>query len=225
MKCAKCGTEFEGNFCPNGCNSNIQPPKAKKPLFTKWWFWAIIAVLAVVIIASAGGETDPGEPSGAAPGQITSAPTNTVPSQNTTTSPETTTGATETDNVYRPGSVIDANGLKITYVSAEEYTTNNMFLQPDEGYKYIRLKLSAENTSKSDKYISAFEFECYADGIKVESAWISDDSLSGGEISSGRKTEGYIYYTVPTDAAVIEVEYETSFWTDKKAILLVELGE
>lgn len=44
-----------------------------------------------------------------------------------------------------------------------------------------------------------------------------------GTLSSGRKTEGYIYFTVPTNAEEIEIEYETSFWTDKKAIFVVEL--
>lgn len=39
MKCEKCGTEYEGNFCPNGCNSSaVTTDKKKKPVYKKWWF-------------------------------------------------------------------------------------------------------------------------------------------------------------------------------------------
>ena len=99
-----------------------------------------------------------------------------------------------------------------------------MFLQPEDGYMYIRLKISANNTSSSDRYISSFEFECYADGKKESSTIVGDDILEGGNLSSGRNTDGYIYFSVPADAKEIEVEYETSFWTNKKAIFAVELS-
>ncbi|MDP4132800.1 MAG: Ltp family lipoprotein [Bacillota bacterium] len=78
MKCNQCGTEFEANFCPN-CGapavnvpeaqpvSNaqnvrqtinygqtpIQPvQKTKKPIYRKWWFWVIVAVVFIGVIAN-----------------------------------------------------------------------------------------------------------------------------------------------------------------------------
>ncbi len=210
MFCQKCGAEYQGNACPNGCNSNTDTKKAKKPIFKKWWFWVIIAVLIVAITSGNQGEESS---SGGA----------TSPDSGETT-PVTTIATEPVDTDYYPGDVIDANGLMITYVKAEKFEESNMFMQPNDGNCYIRLYLSVENTSATDKYISAFEFTCYADGKKQESHYASEAALAGGTLSSGRKDEGYIYFEVPVAAEKIEVEYETSFWTDKKAILAVELG-
>ncbi len=219
MFCEKCGTEYEGNYCPKGCNapaSSKKPQTEKKPIYKKWWFWVVVAVLLIAVVGSGGSESN-NTPSGSGESQRPAASTN----QNN--NPPTTTTTPAKDNVYRVGDVINANGLKIAYTSAEKWVENNQFLQPDEGYMYIRLYLSVENTSDSDKYISSFEFTCYADGKKEQSKYLTSDALEGGTLSSGRKDEGYIYFMVPEDASEIEVEYETSFLTGKKAILKVEL--
>lgn len=227
MKCEKCGTEYEGNFCPNGCNVPAAPqPKAKKPIYKKWWFWVVIAVVGIVLIASVGGSETP---------------TQTEPSQSESAASETTAGQTDandtaaeqsadeetqtqpTDNVYHAGDTIDANGMMITYHKASEYVSDNRYLQAEDGFMYIALQITAENKSSTDKYISSFEFECYADGTKVESYYGGENNFEGGTLSAGRKAEGYIYFTVPEDAKEIEVEYETNYWSDKKAILKVEL--
>ncbi len=52
--------------------------------------------------------------------------------------------------------------------------------------------------------------------------YTGDDILSFGSLSSGRKISGYVYYEVPVNATSIEVEYETSFWTNKKAYFIVQ---
>ena len=65
MKCSHCGAEFEGNFC-TACGAKAEPcpqpspeipadrprsQKPKKPIYRKWWFYVIVAV---VVIALAG---------------------------------------------------------------------------------------------------------------------------------------------------------------------------
>lgn len=56
MKCNKCGTEYEGNFCPNGCNSpQVPQANVKKPIYKKWWFWLVLIILGLVLIVSVGG--------------------------------------------------------------------------------------------------------------------------------------------------------------------------
>ncbi len=52
MKCSKCSTEYEGNFCPN-CgnreNGGEQPKKKKKkPFYKRWWFIVLVLVVAIV---------------------------------------------------------------------------------------------------------------------------------------------------------------------------------
>lgn len=121
------------------------------------------------------------------------------------------------------GETLNVNGMKIAYDSAEEWTSNNQFIQPKEGNRYIRLHFTVINDTKSDQYIGSTDFECYADGSKCDVLYTGDDTLSFDSISSGRKISGYVYYEVPAKASEIEVEYETSFWTDKKAYFIVKL--
>ncbi len=81
MKCKKCGNEFEGKFCTE-CGTPAfaenttpqiaeQPEKDrkgkhkrksgnKKPIYKRWWFYAVIAVAVIVVALSASGK-DRGE--------------------------------------------------------------------------------------------------------------------------------------------------------------------
>lgn len=216
MTCKKCGVVYEGDHCPNGCDQASAAKKEKKPIFKQWWFWLIVVIIGIAAISSTG-DSDTDTPAGTTPPAVST----TDPAAQTEATVEESTAAQ--DPYYHVGDVIEANGLAITIVSAEKWESSNQFLQPEEGYQYIRLSISAENTSSSDRYISSFEFTCYADGKKEDTYVMGDEILDGGNLSSGRKTEGYLYFAVPVDAQSIEVEYETSFWTDKKAIIKVEL--
>lgn len=83
MICKKCGTQFEGNFCPKCGTSVIQPVvnqqpfqtnanmtnntgfpqpaqpfnnnNKKKPVYKNWWFWVVIvaAVIGIAVIGNA----------------------------------------------------------------------------------------------------------------------------------------------------------------------------
>ena len=220
MKCNKCKTEYEGDFCPNGCDSSKEnATKKKKPIFKKWWFWLIVVIVIILIGSSGGGEE---------PSDETVNSEQSVAMDNTAQEPTDETVGVEdskeqNDNIYNVGDVIEANGLNITYVGAEKWEGYNQFMAPEDGYMYIRIKVSAQNTAKTDRYFSMFEFNGYADGVKVDTHYESEGALAGGTISSGRSTEGYIYFSVPISAQEIEIEYETSFWTDQKAILKVVL--
>ena len=61
MKCPKCETEYQGDFCPN-CNTPAQnseisvPENPRKKFYKKWWFWLIIAVLVIAIASGASQE-------------------------------------------------------------------------------------------------------------------------------------------------------------------------
>jgi len=111
--------------------------------------------------------------------------------------------------------------VKINYLKSDEYVSDNIFLQPAEGMKYIYIELEMENISDSDQSISVFSFECYADGKHCESYYGMDNGLSG-TISSGRKLKGVVAFEVPKDAEVIEIEYEDNIWTQKKIVFSVE---
>ena len=143
--------------------------------------------------------------------------TTTVSDGNDTT---TTITAEEENLTINVGEVLTAGNLKITYVSSGEYKNYSQYFPPKDGYKFIYIDLKAENTGETDALISVFEFNCYADDVAME-AHYEDDDISA-TLSKGRSTTGKVYFEVPIDAEKIEIEYETDFWSDKKAVFVVK---
>lgn len=137
---------------------------------------------------------------------------------------ESQAGATETEehsNVFNVGDVIETNDFRITYKSAEEYTSDNQFLQPKDGYVYWEFAFKFENISDKDQTVSSMiNWECYADNSKVDQTWIGDNSGLDATLSAGRETEGTIYFEVPKDAEKIELEYDVNFWQSDKIIFI-----
>lgn len=124
-----------------------------------------------------------------------------------------------------PGDTISFDDFRITYKSVKKYKSDNQFIQPKDGFQYLKFNFTFKNTGKSDSYIG--DFSCYADGEKCETAYV-DDSASDfllTELSAGRKKTGSITFEVPKNVKLkdIELEYEnTSLWSDKKIIFLAK---
>lgn len=125
------------------------------------------------------------------------------------------------ENAFHVGDIIENKNLRITYLKASKYVSDNMFFQPAEGNKYIYIELEVENLSNSDKTISYLLFDCYADGSGCSGFYGLNDSLSA-TISSGRKAKGTVAFEVPEDAQVVEIEFEDNLWSENKIIFLYE---
>lgn len=120
----------------------------------------------------------------------------------------------------KAGEVLKTSNLEITYTASGEYTGYSQYNAPATGNKIIYIDLSAKNIGESDAVISYFEFNCYADDIAAEQ-YYGDDDISA-TLSAGRSTSGRVYFEVPANAEKIEIEYETDFWENKKAIFIVK---
>ena len=191
--CKACGQEIakSAKACPH-CGA-----KNKKPIFKKWWFWAIVVVLIISI------------------GKSVDSTTNNNENKNDKVEEPAKTE-------YYVGDILEDGNTKIVFMSSGDQTEENKFMQPAEGKKYIYLQFAFENLSKTtDTSISFYSFECYADGYAAEMYYGGNDNLSA-TLSAGRATTGYIYFEVPADAKVIEVEYETNIFTEKKIKFIFE---
>lgn len=129
--------------------------------------------------------------------------------------------STDEKNEFVVGDVVETDSLKISYVSAGEYVSDNQFLTPKEGHVYYRLEFEVENISDIDQSITSWSFEGYADGYAVDEAYVGDDTLSA-TLSPDKKAKGAIYYEVPADAQEVIAEYETDFWTQGKIAFIVK---
>lgn len=197
ITCKACGKEIatSAKNCPH-CGA-----KNKKPFFKKWWFWLIIAFVFIVMVS--GNSEDPVQQTG------------TISTQSTQATTPTTKAA------YNVGDILLAGDLQISYLSCEEYKSDNMFVEPKEGYRFVSCEFEFENQGKNDEFISSWDFDCYADGFSCENTSIRDDDLSA-TLSAGRKTKGTVTFEVPTDAKKIELEYETNYWTSSHIVFTIK---
>ncbi len=213
-KCKACGQEIAKNAkaCPH-CGA-----KNKKPIFKKWWFWVIIVVLFIAI-GNSGSDTD----NEGTTNNNTKVEEN-VSSENNNSNTENKTDKADepAKTEYYVGDILEDGNTKIVFMSSGDYAEENEFMQPEDGKKYIYLQFAFENISdSSDTSVSLYSFECFADGYATEMYYGGEEELSA-TLSAGRATTGYIYFEVPTDAEVIEVEYETNFFTEEKIKFIFE---
>lgn len=131
------------------------------------------------------------------------------------------TQMSENKTEYKVGDILQDGDMKIVYVASGNYISDNQFLQPVEGNKYIFLKFAFENTGKTDNSISFYNFECYADGYSTERYYDGNNDLSA-TLSAGRSTEGYLYFEVPENAKNIEIEYTPNFFSSDKIKFIYE---
>ena len=177
-------------------------------------FFAVLLCLFVALAIGCGSSSEDETPTKIGEVEQTDAP------ENTTQEKAQEETAVEVKTEYHVGDTILDGDLHIVYVASGEYKETNEFMQPKEGNKFIFLKLAFENKGSSDYSISSYSFQCYADGYNVEEHYTEND-LSA-TLSPGRTTDGLLVYEVPADAQVIEIEYETNFFTEEKLKLVYD---
>ena len=133
----------------------------------------------------------------------------------------------ETSSVISPGYSFDADGLEVTITNFDldftDYKDDYGLYTLENGMKYIMIEVAYKNNSNSDKYVSIYDFQCYADDQDCEQEYgVVDNSSINANISSGRKSSYQMAFIVPEDAQSIELEYETSIWTGKKEIIKLQ---
>lgn len=184
--------------------------------------WIIIVVVVIILIAAVSGGGDDKDKNPQKVGE-TSTDTSPVKEENGTKdeTDDKTAQTEEVSNVFQAGDVVETENFKITFVSAGAYESDNEFLQPKDGYEYWEFEFKFENISDSDQAVSSMmDWECYADNSKVDQSWIGDDSGLDATLSSGRETQGTIYFEVPKDAQSVELEYDVNFWQSNKIVFV-----
>ena len=202
--CKHCKTEiaYDAKVCPQ-CRKKQGGGIVKKILIA----FGVIVIIAIVF----GGGEDENKPSDSNPQSV-----GTVENENSENeTPEVV------DNEFSVGEIVETSYLRITYLSAEEYTSDNEFIQPKDGNVYYRMGFEFENISDSDEYISSWDFTCYADDYDMEQTYFDEMDLDA-TLSPGKKTKGYVYFEVPADSEKITLEYETNFWSEDKVVFIVK---
>lgn len=137
----------------------------------------------------------------------------------------------ETEDSYK-----DKNGktqFKINETFENHYTKVTMlevidgwakydeWSKPATGNKIIAVKFEVENIGDDDEeYISSYDFNMTADKVDCEEyIWSGNDYKSiTATIGKGKKTIGWVFYEVPTNANNLVIDYNPSFWVDGTSI-------
>lgn len=144
--------------------------------------------------------------------------------QNTINAPSETLAHEEDINTFNVGDLFESEKVNISYLDSGDYSSDNMFIEPASGNKFIYIDLSIQNTGDTDLSIGSTSFTCYADDTKCsQSVVTADDQMDIiATVSPEKYLKGKIYFEVPKDSQNIEVEFETSFWTQDKIYFVVK---
>ncbi len=196
-------------------NAALNEQKKKKKKKTLIIIGIIAVIIILIGIIASGGEdkpsvNTPSDSGNAAASQQTDKDTSSIDNK-------------ENDlSQIKPGDVVTTKKVKVTYVSCDaDYTDYNSYIGPANGNKVIRAEMEFENISSGDIFLT--DFTCYADNKKCENYYGVNDYASPvlEKISSGRAFTGILYFEVPEDAKVIELE--TAFdWSNQKVVFIVE---
>ena len=117
---------------------------------------------------------------------------------------------------FKVGETVTTDDTEIKYLSVKDYKSDNEFMQPKKGYKYIKAEFEFVNKSKEDDLsVSTLSFSCNADDYEVETVYMDDNELDA-DLSPGKKAKGPIFFEVPKDAKSIEIQYESDWWDSIK---------
>lgn len=183
---------------------------------------AIVAAIVVVLtiaVSSNGNKKDKIDNSGAASASASSAPT----AGDDPSSQSSSSSSSSSEESVKVGGFYEGNGLKFTVNAAD-----TAFVVPDDTYgmykldsglHYVKVDFTFENTGSSgDKYVSIYDFKCYADDSACEQKFVN--SVTGDfmntQLSPGRNKSFSTLYAVPDGAKKIELEYTSNVWTNKK---------
>ena len=176
-------------------------------------------IVLILAVATSGGGNKDKNPQKV--GETATATTGNKTAEAQTADSETEEETEAVNNVFSVGDIVETQNMKITYVSSGEYQSDDDFMQPKDGYVYWEFEFKFENISDSDQTVSSMmDWECYADNSKVDQAWIGSDNGLDATLSSGRETQGTIYFEVPEDAQNIELEYDINFWQSDKIVFV-----
>lgn len=123
---------------------------------------------------------------------------------------------------FKVGETVTTDDMEIKYLSVKDYKSDNEFMQPKKGYKYIKAEFEFVNKSKEDDLsVSTLSFSCNADDYEVETVYMDDNELDA-DLSPGKKAKGPIFFEVPKDAKSIEIQYESDWWDSIKFIFIAK---
>lgn len=172
----------------------------RKPIYKKWWFWAIIVILIIGISGSQGGKSD----------------TNT-----TSSTSESVTSSTEDEKTeYNQGEQAILGNGAITVTNVER-SQGSEYSKPKSGKEYVVVSLKIENKGKDNLSYNPFYFKMQNSQGQQENYTITmgvndDTQLNSGELIPGGSVEGTLVFEEPKGDTGLILIYNDNLWSSKE---------
>jgi hypothetical protein len=129
-------------------------------------------------------------------------------------------------NMARVGETLDRGGIQFTFDRIENYVDTGQFVidTPEDGYEFIVLWFTVQNTTTEDYFVNMFYEDSYLDGFSITQEFLLfniDGETIWGNIAAGRGSRGYVAYQVPHDWNEIEFQYSPIFAGQQSKLIFV----
>ena len=192
--------------------SEIQQ-KTKKPLHKKWWVWVLLIIVIFVFIGSLGGGKKEGEKIGMV---------------NTSSTATTTASTAQSSSVvldsYNLGDLVKVDKFEFSVLSVKETKSDNPYIKPKEGNKYMTVELQIKNNGDTKEVVSTLMnfYLKNSDGEKGTQALMTGDKSVDGELLKGDKIKGTITYEISKNSSGLKFYYNPSFLFGKSIVVKLD---
>lgn len=190
-----------------------------KPIFKRWWFWVIIAIVVIGAIGSMGEEDTPNVADKS--GEVVESNVSKSNDEEQKQESEPVTKP-EVPEFFKVGETVETKKIKAV-ISEVEKLNGSDFNKPADGNEFVLLHLTIENISDSEISVSSMlSFNSYVDDVTVNESLAAQIAKEGtstvdGTIAAGKKLKGVLAYEVSKDWEEIEVHFTPNVW-DNTAI-------
>lgn len=183
--------------------------KEKKPIYKKWWFILIAAILVIGFIGSLGGDSEKDKP------KVKEEAT----SNKTETKKEDKKENKQEEQVFKVGDTVDIKGYEIK-VNSVEYSEGGEFMKPDEGKQYVIVNLTITNNAGERKSYNPLDYSLVADGNSESAGFTYLDgveTLSSGDLDEGATVTGNLVGQASPDAK-LKLRYEGNIFLQNENV-------
>ena len=228
MKCSKCGTEFEGKFCPECATPTsgqptvpeaqpvqptyqnpVAPQKKKRGPKGVLIVLGVIVVIAIISSIVNGGKTTPTK---AEATKSTAGVASTVSNHESSAAEQTTFGVNEP---------VKLNNIELTVAKVEK-SNGSEYNKPKSGMEFVIVTVKYKNTGKEDTVsYNPFDFKMKNSKGQITDETFTtvnqDTALSSGNLAPGGEIEGTIAFEQPKGDKALVLQYTGNiFKTDSE---------
>lgn len=129
----------------------------------------------------------------------------------------------KSDITCKVGESATLDNIKVTLKSVDkDFKDYNSYANIEDGCKILKANFEFENVGDYSEYVSYSDFNCFADKFSCDNFYSVKDAYFSESIPEGKKASGSVYFEVPNNANLLEIEFDTNSYIDGKIIFNVD---